>query len=150
MNGIKGDLLVTTYAALSEHGIDRPLPLDYRSLRGLQKKFLARFRKGREYISYYAIAAVFARYDLAMARKYAQALPHVHKAVQVLLEGSDEEPVVTSELREVMLDIISEYREVGEPVFQRILDVVEKDLNDYRGMSRGRLVESLEGPVELT
>jgi hypothetical protein len=141
--GVGGDIFVDISRAFGKRGIVPSVPIDYVLLRSLRKDFLVNYKKGRDYVSYYYIAALFAKLDRSLLEKYVQAIPHLDKAIRELLSGADETVIVTTPLRDSMLDIINDHRDVQDAAFQEILDIVEKDLRYWHGMTKGQLIDAL-------
>ena len=139
---VGGDLLVDITRELRMHTV-APVPVDFVLSRSIRKTFLERYPRGWEYISYYYIAALFAKFDMYLLDQYAEAMPHIEIGMKELLSGSGEAIIVTTALRDSLTDIIDSHRDVEDPDFQAILDAVEKVLKNYHGMTKSQLIGSL-------
>jgi hypothetical protein len=141
---IGGNLFVDLARAFREQDVVSPVPIDFSFLRSLRKNFFERYEQANQYVSHYYIFSLFAKLDRGLLEQYAQAMPSLDQGMRALA-GSDEAVVVTTPLRDAMLDLIGMHRDVENRAFQETLDALERDLASFHGLTKRELIDALSG-----
>jgi len=139
-----GDGWISVFERAMELDLVSIEDFDLGLVRMVMTEFLPKYPRGREYISFYYIGSLVLRHDTEAIEEYVRALPQLRKALRELMYGSDDSIVVPTQLRDAMLKIIALQRRVDMPVFQRILSVVQRDLETITGMRKSELLDLLE------
>ncbi len=120
--------------------------VNFGTLRLLHEDLLRQSSKGRDYIATYYTLTMFARTDRRVLWKYLKALPHFNRAIGALLVGSDDEIIVTPQLRDAVVELVHDHRDIDDSRLQLALDVVERDIKMFAGQRRVPILEAMEIP----
>ena len=139
-----GDGCAAVSAALRAFKIPLIKPIDPKPFRKFCSNFLLNYQKGRDYISYYYLSSLFVKKDPASLLSYFLALPHMDKAMARLTSGPDDAVIVTPDLQKTVQALVDSHRDIEDPAFQEVLNVIERDFNSFLGMSKKRVIAELE------
>lgn len=128
----QGDVFVDWTRAFDDHSIDPPDRPDFDLYKSLREKFLANPSADRRAVSDYYVAALFLKQDRESVKLYAQALPHLDRALRAWLDGADPGENALKPLRAVIQQIARQHRDVRNREFQRALRSVEQSVKAKR------------------
>ena len=119
--------------------------IDFKKLWKFQDEFLLKYDLGRDYVAAYILTSLFVELDSESLQLAVDALPHVYKALDVMMSNdSDDTVVLTPELFEIASALIKNVRNADDRNFQRVMDRIENDLREFQGLSRRELVKIFE------
>ena len=73
---------------------------------------------------------------------YAQVLPSVYQALTVLMEGQDEDVVITAELYGKAMAVIDHHSDSGDLLLEEVLQEVSNDLTECYGLTRTEFISN--------
>lgn len=141
-----GDKLALALANRAPSGRIPPaavaLQTNLNSFRVLRDAVLGQSPVGVKYVGYYRLFSRYATFAPPILAKYAAALPHIYKAVSVLLHsGRGEEIVITPALYAKAISILDALSKTRNKHVKSMLEDVRQDLLASRGLTRAQLVD---------
>jgi len=126
-----------------DSNIDLGVPIKYKKMRDFRDTFLSKYCEGRRYTGYYYTFSKYAKLSIAMLWKYAALLPEIYSAMDNLADGTTDKIIVTSSLKEKVLEILMAHKDVGDSYFQTILNEVAADMEAFEGLRRSEVISLL-------
>ena len=123
---------------------DLGVHVDFQLLRSFRDDWMRLYYQGREYVAMYYAFGPFAKMDTTSLRQYAAFLPPAYTCVQSLLMPSGDPVIVTPLLQTRAMAIIDNHRDIPDTVIQGFLDRVESDLQQFAGLPRSQVLQSLK------
>lgn len=140
----KGGCFAAMATTMSQRVEFEDTTIDFEQLWRFQNEFLLKYDLGRDYIAAYLLTSLFIELDLDSLRLAVDTLPHVYDAIDVLMSDGNQQVVVTPELFDLTTALIADVRHIEDGSFQFVLDRLENDINEFRGLTRGEMVRIFE------
>ena len=116
-------------------------PVDFRTIHKFRDDFLASSKAGKEYISLMYVFSQFAKLDVGSLSKYSSLVAPLQSTMNTLLSGSNEDIVVTNQLKQQALDVIKAHKNIDNRDFQKVLQRMETDLNRFSGLKKSQFIQ---------